>query len=131
MTTYSILDSAERLLAFEIENVYLTVSKAAALLQSVDGVSDIERRQLFRKPMDVHIRFRFRGVPFIVWEPYGDSSRYWIGPADKEQAHPNVADLQATFDRYEPPFVLRALGYIVSLKFLLPVQRSEAGRGRR
>jgi hypothetical protein len=23
----------------------------------------------------------FHGVPFVVWEPWGDNSRYWIGPA--------------------------------------------------
>ena len=123
MTTYPILDNAGKRFAFEIENVYLTLSKAAALLRSVDGVSDIQQRRLFRRPMDVHVRFRYRGVPFIVWEPYADSSRYWIGPEDAERAHPDVGDLQAAFDRYDPPFVLKALGYVVSLKFLLPARQ--------
>jgi hypothetical protein len=122
MTTYPILDNAGKRFAFEIENVYLTLSKAAALLRSVDGVSDIEQRRLFRRPMDVHVRFRYRGVPFIVWEPYADSSRYWIGPEDA-RAHPDVGDLQAAFDRYNPPFVLKALGYLVSLKFLVPARQ--------
>jgi len=123
MTTYPIADDAGKHFAFEIENVYLTLSKAAALLRSHDGVSDIQQRRLFRGPMDLHLRFRFRGVPFILWEPYGDSGRYWIGPANEQQAHPDVADLQTTFDRYDPPFLRKALAYLVALKFLAPARQ--------
>jgi len=125
MNTYLILDNIGKPFAFEVENFYLSPSKAATLLRSVNGVSDIQQRRLFRQPMDVHVRFRFRGVPFIVWEPYGDSSRYWIGPADEQQAHPDVVDLQAAFGRYDPPVLLKALGYVFSLKFSCRPDRSD------
>lgn len=123
MTTYPILDNTGTPFAFEIENVYLTLSRVTTLLRSIDGVSDIQQRRLFRGPMDVHVRFRYRGVPFVVWEPYGDSSRYWIGPSDEQQAHPDIAALQATFNGYEPPLLVKALGYLVSLKFLVPARQ--------
>jgi len=120
MTTYTVLDNTGKAFAFEIQNVYLTLSKAAALLRSVDDVSDIQQRRLLHRPMDVHLRFRYRGEPFVVWEPYADSSRYWIGPDDAAHTHPDIGDLQAAFARYDPPFALKAVGYLVSLKFLFP-----------
>jgi hypothetical protein len=104
--------------AFEVENVYVTPSRAATVLRSVDGVSDMRQRSLFRGPTDVHVRFQYRGVPFVIWEPYADSSRYWIGPENESGNHADIGALLDAFDRYDPPFVVRALGYLISLKFL-------------
>lgn len=118
VTTYPILNDGGQPFAFEVENIYLTLSKAAAVLRSVQGVSDIQQRGLFRRPMDVHLRFRYCGEPFVVWEPYGDSSRYWIGPDEPAQLHPDIGALQTAFDLYRPPFLLRALGNLITLKFL-------------
>ena len=123
VTTYPILDNGGMPFAFEVEKVYLTLSKAAALLRSVEGVSDIQQRGLFRRPTDLHLRFRYRGEPFVVWEPYADSSRYWIGPDDTARSQPDIGVLQAAFDRHHPPFLLRALGYMISLKFLATVRQ--------
>lgn len=122
MTTYPIQDAAGRPFAFEVENVYLTLSKATALLKSADGVSDVRQRRLFRRPTDVHVRFRYRGVPFVLWEPYADSSPYWIGPEDEQGDHVDVGDLRVIFDRHDPPFVLKAFGYLLSFRFLVPTK---------
>jgi hypothetical protein len=74
--------------------------------------------------MDVHVRFRYRGATFVVWEPHGDSSRYWIGPEDPERPRMDVGDLQATFDRYDPPLLLKIFGNLLSPKFWVPGQWS-------
>lgn len=123
MTTYPINDLAGTTFAFEVESVYLTLSGVAALLRSVDGVSDVWQRRLFLRPTDVHVRFHYRGLPFMVWEPHADSSRYWIGPEGPDPEHADVGDLKAAFDQYDPPFILKALGYLFSLRFLVPARQ--------
>jgi hypothetical protein len=122
MTTYPILDATGRRYAFEVESVYLTLSKGVTVLKAVDGVSNLQKRRLFRRPMDVHVRFRYRGVAFVVWEPYADSSRYWIGPEHPERSQMDVADLQAAFDAYDPPLLLKVLGNLLSRRFWMPRQ---------
>jgi hypothetical protein len=42
----------------------------------------------------VHIRFRYHDRECIVCEPYGDNSRWWIGPADEGAPHIPVAELE-------------------------------------
>jgi hypothetical protein len=108
--------------AFEIENVYISVRKAAVLLSSVDGVTDIRIRKLFGPNPDTHIQFTYMGKPFMVWEPYGDSSDYWIGPSD-ETKEVDVSALEGVFKQHRPPFVIKVLGDLVSLKFLTPFKK--------
>jgi hypothetical protein len=118
MTTYPIRDAAGTLFAFEIENAYVFPSTIVTLVRSVEGVSGVWQRPLFRRPMDIHVRFRYLGVPFMVWEPYGDSSRYWIGPDDDCAEHQDIAPIRSAFDVYTPPLPFRVIGYLVGLKFL-------------
>ncbi len=69
------------------------------ILHSVDGVSSQNRE--FRS--DVRLTFVFRGVPWIVWEAWGDSSRYWIGPRDVENHIIDVAPIHDAFAKYKSP----------------------------
>jgi hypothetical protein len=50
------------------------------ILESVNGVSDV-RRNWFNED---RFSFTFLGRACIVNEPFGDNSRYWIGPAEME-----------------------------------------------
>lgn len=116
MTTFPMRDSAGTTFAFEIDNVAITPSKAAAVLRSIDGVSDVKPRRIFRRPTDIHVRFRYGGVAFVVWEPYADSNRYWIGPQDDKQEHIEIGVVEAAFNRYSPPMIFRVLGNLLALR---------------
>ena len=50
------------------------------VLCSVPGVAGF-RKQWFN---EYRFIFTFLGRDCLVWEPWGDSSRYWIGPVVKE-----------------------------------------------
>ena len=44
--------------------------------------------------------FHFHGVPFVVWEPFGDNSRYWIGPANQDAQPPDLGPLIRAFEEH-------------------------------
>ena len=52
------------------------------VLESVQGVTGV-RRNWFNED---RFSFSFLGRPCVVNEPFGDNSRYWIGPAEKQPA---------------------------------------------
>ena len=82
MKTYPLIDEkkGDRPFAFEIENAYVGTGTIARLLAEVDGVTDVRARKLFRGSSEIHVEFKYLNHDYIVWEPYGDNSRYWIGP---------------------------------------------------
>lgn len=128
MKTYPVFDKeGVRSPIFKVENVYIGPATVAKLLTGVEGVADVRRRRMFAKSSDIHVEFQYLGRPYIVWEPFGDNSRYWIGPADIVADAPPVAklerpedieDLEDVFKRYKPPLYRTLLGHIVSLRFL-------------
>lgn len=123
MNTYPICDIDGRVYAFEIENVYIKVKKVANILLSAQGVSDIRIRKLFSTDGDIHVEFTYKDKKFIVWEPYADSSRYWIGPKDEADIHIEVSALEGVFHQYRPPLVIKILGDLVSFKVLSTFRR--------
>jgi hypothetical protein len=42
----------------------------------------------------VHIRFLYRGREYIVWEPFGDNSRWWIGPEQTSVEPVSLVDIE-------------------------------------
>lgn len=105
-----------RLFAFEIENAYIRPIKIASLLGEVDGVSNISLRKPFSSSSDVQLEFEYRGEDFIVWEPYGDSSRYWIGPKEDGDAV-DINSLVKAFEEYQPPIIAKIVGDLITLNF--------------
>ena len=90
--------------AFEVENTLLGTTTVARLLAEIDGVSDVQPRKMFARSSDVHVEFKFRGQPYIVWEPFGDNSRYWIGPKDEASDAGEIGVLEGAFNRHRPLF---------------------------
>lgn len=84
MRTYPRRDESSRMAAFEIGNAFMHWRSIEKLLQDTEGVSDIQRRPLFRDWDGIHIKFAYLGVRCCVWEPFGDNSRYWIGQFESE-----------------------------------------------
>lgn len=85
------------LVAFEVTSAWLVFSPILRILASVPGVTDV-RRVWFQ---DDRATFRFLGLPASVNEPWGDSSRYWIGLQNR-LANPDVdiSPLHEAFVRY-------------------------------
>jgi len=116
MRTYPIYRDDRILFAFEIENVYISRANTAKLLKSSELVTEVNLQGRFGSSDDVRIKFNYAGQAFIVLEPYGDNSRYWIGPEDPSDNLIDVADLKNTFDAYQPSFVRSMVGDIASLQ---------------
>lgn len=45
--------------------------------------------------------FDLNGIRFVVWEPWGDSSRYWVG-SDPPRWTPEVTRVREAFARSGP-----------------------------
>src|SRR5438876_12131753 len=97
MRTYPIVNHDARLIAFEIDNTYIGIAKTAALIRMLADVANVRVRRLFARSNDRHVTFTYKGRAFVVWEPYGDSSRYWIGPADDSEERVDIAALEQVF----------------------------------
>ena len=82
----------------------ISTSDVTRILGGVPGVKNIRRRRRFVGSSDVHVRFTYSGREFLVWEPYGDSSRLWIGPESTEErpSDLDIGPLQAAFSEFRP-----------------------------
>lgn len=128
MKTYPMFNEAGvRTPVFQIENIYIGLAAATRLLSEVKGVTEVRRRKMFTKSSDVHVEFKYMGQPYIVLEPYGDNSRYWIGPADmvagaddvpNTQSPTDLARLEDAFKHYRPAFHRALLGDMLTLRFI-------------
>ncbi len=107
MKTYPIRRPDGSLHAFEIGNTFMSMGAIKRVLRSVDGVSSLNRQ--FRS--DDRLTFVFDGAPWVVHEPWGDSSRYWIGPADAANHSCEVGPIHDVFVGYKSPFI-RVLQFI-------------------
>jgi hypothetical protein len=118
MKTFPIIKEDGTKRAFEVENAYIGKRDICRILSKIRNVSDVEPRKIFQSPVDIVARFRINDKKFVVWEPYGDSSRYWIGE-EKDSASPHLIDqIEAEFLAFKPSIFRMILGDIVELKFL-------------
>ena len=117
MKTYPDVDQRNgRQFAFEIENSYLGLRSIATVLSGVDGVANVEIRHPFARGWgENRARFKYQGRDFVVWEPHGDSSRYWIGPP-REEDRGDVTPIERAFQIYQPPLLARIVGDILTLR---------------
>ena len=81
MRTYPHIREDASVAYFEISNSFpWSLGPMRRVLCSVPGVAGF-RKQWFN---EYRFIFTFLGRDCLVWEPWGDSSRYWIGPVVKE-----------------------------------------------
>jgi hypothetical protein len=114
MQTSPGLEIADRLIGFEIPSEFMTPGLVARILLSADGVSDVRPRRLLTWSRgDVHVRFRYRDIEHIVWEPWGDNSSWWIGPENPDAPGADVSALERAFRMWRPP-LWRRIGNAVA-----------------
>ncbi|WP_147455611.1 hypothetical protein [Solilutibacter pythonis] len=129
MRTFSVVDESGGIVAFEIENIYVSRSDVVRILRRVDGVKNVCMAGRFGGTNEMRVNFEYMEKPHVVWEPFGDSSRYWIGAADANYSVA-LSKLQYAFDAYHPTWWRRLMGDLFSLRFFVgrtdPAQCREA-----
>ena len=93
MKTYPILRADGSMLAFEITSGWVTFRPLFKILRSVQGVTDV-RRNYFN---DDRLSFQYLGEPCVINEPWGDNSRYWVGPREAAASSLNLASVNQAF----------------------------------
>jgi hypothetical protein len=116
---FAIRDDSGLVYAFEVRQVFISVGALMQTLSQVEMVSNVCRPPRASRREGARIEFQCGGKQYVVWEPFGDSSRYWIGPLD-EDSRCEPHQLEAVEDAlraYRTPIVRRVLGNLLSLNF--------------
>lgn len=132
MRIYDLTTSDGKLRAFEVESTLLSRNQACRLVESIPGVFIMRRSRLFRDTDDF-CEFTLNGETFVIEEPWGDNSRYWVGA----KAEPSTASLllvRQAFERYNTwkatlRFAIVAsfivLGFILCSRFIEYVEQDD------
>lgn len=92
---YELRDASGRVFAFEVDASGRRGVTAVARAIPGTRVTKAPRfLSWFRE--EVFCEFELGGVKFEIWEPFGDNSRYWIGPSD-HQWHPETQAVITAF----------------------------------
>ncbi|WP_413288397.1 hypothetical protein [Bdellovibrio sp. HCB337] len=118
MKTYPIKTDTG-LIGFEIENSYVSPRYIEKYLKDKNGISNIRRKNL--EHSDNRLEFEYLGDTYVVFEPYGDNSRYWIGPKKPEMPLPQTPELESLFAKLKEPIYMKLLwlAFILLIAFKL------------
>ena len=111
MKTYTIKRENGSLHAFEIGNTWISMNAIRKILSSVPGVMSLEKQ--FHS--ETRLEFIYNNEPWVVWEPWGDNSRYWIGPKNSENHSFDVQPINNAFVKYQLP-LKRLWNFITNAK---------------
>ena len=124
MNTVILAIDQGKIYSFSFENAYVTLGITRNILMNNPEISNIK---LFRWSLtsgDKRITFRFRDIDYVIYEPFGDNSDYFVEPVDSKLGEVDLTDIQLLFEEYKPPILLKLVGDIISLKFITIVFKS-------
>lgn len=104
MRTFDICDNEGRLKSFQISS-WMGRRRASKVIGNIPGANVTRVTSRFSWNFivpnrdDVVCEFEFGGIKFEVFEAWGDSSRYWIGPMDNE-FHPQTEVIKQAFAKF-------------------------------
>jgi len=99
MEIHDIRDEDGRAFAFEVENTFLGRHGACRVVQRLPRARVVRSQGRFAwSNRDDFCEFVLDGVTFVVEEPFGDNSRYWIGPMPPRYV-PQIATVRDAFAR--------------------------------
>ena len=115
MKTFELLDEEDRMFAFEVNNAGLGRKGVCRVVDTIPGAQIIRRPKFlswFRE--DVFCEFLVDGRTFVAWEPFGDNSRYWIGPEPTEWL-PQTQSIRDAFEAFRESRFFRRVGFVVGV----------------
>ncbi len=67
---------------------------------------------------DYDIWFEYKGMKYVVFEPFGDSDCYWITPMEDSDNIDRfiVMPIYEAFAAYKPSILLRLIAYVVTFQ---------------
>jgi len=80
MKIHDLKDKAGRIFAFEVSNLFLSRRKLCKVIRSIPEAKILKAPSLCSRHEEEFCEFEIQGQKFVAWEPFGDNSRYWIGP---------------------------------------------------
>jgi hypothetical protein len=118
VTIHDLKDADGRVFAFEVDNFHLGRRGVCRVVSQIPGCVIVREPKRFRwsfEDDEEFCEFDLEGVRFVVWEPWGDNSRYWVGPkSDSQRAPvwcPQIDAVREEFRRVRP-----FLGVILNLR---------------
>jgi len=85
MDIYDLRDAEGRIVAFEVENSSLGRHGACRVADKIPRARLLRRQRHFAwSGRDDFCEFELDGITFVIEEPFGDNSRYWVGPKPPE-----------------------------------------------
>lgn len=99
-TMKTILDTNEDgvVVAFAVSNFLLSSRRIAKILRDVPGIDNVERRRFFEFSDEI-VRFRFDGEPYVVVEPFGDNSQYFVARRAEGAKSIDISPIEQAFKR--------------------------------
>ena len=99
MRLFDLHDKEGRVFAFEVNNLFFGRSDVCRAASTIPGARIVRKPKIFSWfREEVFCEFDVEGVTFVAWEPYGDNSRYWIGPEPPLWV-PQISVVREAFER--------------------------------
>lgn len=99
MKIHALKDEAGRIFAFEVAN--FGRHRTCRFVGKIPGVRIVKRQKHFQFTADDEFcEFELNGKRFVAWEPFGDNSRFWIGP-DPPSWCPEIDEIRKAFAAYK------------------------------
>ena len=95
MKTYPIIRDDGSLRGCELGNTFVSLRRISEILRMTDGVTGVRPTA----GSDDRLMFEFDGETCVVHEPFGDNSRYWIGPAFPQTSTLDMLPICQSFAR--------------------------------
>jgi len=92
-----IRDADGRTCAFEVATRFLDRPAVRQIVRAIPGATLVA----YRPGKDQLCEFKVRGVTFVVYELWGNSDRYWVGPRQAGWT-PQMTVVRETFQRARP-----------------------------
>jgi hypothetical protein len=82
MNLYDLRDEDGRVFAFEVSNLFLSRRGVCRVVRRIPHARLLKQPPVFScwSGDEEFCEFEIDGVNFVAWEPFGDNSRYWLGP---------------------------------------------------
>ena len=98
MKSFPLRTKNGQVVGFEISHSFISSGGIARFVSRVPGTEISSQRRWFSAE-EIHVKFFYSGINFIVWEPYGDNSRLTVVPDEGEPApEETIAELRAEFE---------------------------------